>query len=122
MQPLRSEFLLTRACFHLDKLRSSCPAVESGTIITRDELKRRKHFSIFLLILTNHLDKTDPVLRRKMKALVRTCTRKHREGDLLFTNLTEVLKVCLRGTVGEKTWKHCQAMTECFVNSVEKSV
>ena len=123
MQLLPTELHATRTSIHLDRLRSSCcPAVESGTIITSDELLRRKHFCIFLLILTNHLDKTDQLMRRKVKALVRACTRKHREGDHLFTNLTEVLKVVLQSLVGDKTWQHCQAKAECFINSIEKPV
>ena len=122
MQQFSAEDLLKIKTSELDEERSSCcpPATSSIVIITKDELVRRKHFCILLLMLTNHLDKTDVMMRRKVKALVRTCTRKHREGDPLYANMTEVLNILLRGLVGEKTWQLCQGMTFCFLNTIAK--
>jgi hypothetical protein len=122
MQQLSAEDFLNITSSQPNEARSSsCPQVNNSyATITKDELMRRKHFCIFLLMLTNHLDKTDLRMRRKVKALVRACTRKHREGDQLFANVTEVLNILLRDLVGEKTWQHCLARTNGFLSSSAK--
>ena len=92
-----------------------CPAhVEP---LTCDELRRRKHFCIFLKILSHHLSKTNPSMKQQVKDLVRLCTKKNREGDIKFENLMESVQQRLRQLVGERPWKHCQIYTECYLLS-----
>ena len=124
MEQLPVDNFPSRPTLDIGRLRasfSSSSVTKTRHVITREELLRRKHFCIFLKILTDHLTKTDPSMRRQVKILVRECTRKNREGDLKYVNLTEALQVLLRLQVREKTWQHCETLTECFLASNGKS-
>ena len=85
--------------------------------LTSEELRRRKHFCIFLKILSHHLTKTNPSMKQQVKDLVRLCTKKNREGDIKFENLMESVQQRLRQLVGIQSWKHYQTCTECYLLS-----
>jgi hypothetical protein len=96
---------------------------------TCEELQRRKHFCIFLKILSHNLSKTNPSMKQKVKELVRLCTKKNREGDAMFEDLMECVQQRLLQLVGERQWKQCLMYTECYLlsqnikeGSISKSV
>jgi hypothetical protein len=83
--------------------------------VTHEQLLKRKNFCIFLKLLVDKLTKTDPSMRRQVKLLVRECTRKSREGDLKFLDLTEAIEVRVRYLVGEQTWRQATVQTKRFL-------
>jgi len=80
--------------------------------LSSEELHRRKNFCIFLKILSHTLSKTDPLMKQKVKELVRVCTKKNREGDVNFEKLMESVQYRLRHLLGERQWQQFQIYTD----------
>ena len=97
---------------------SMTPLSPSPSEIRRcQELQRRKHFCIFLKILSHNLSKTNPSMKQKVKELVRLCTKKNREGDAMFADLMECVQERLLQLVGQRQWRQCLVYTECYLLS-----
>mmetsp|Transcript_30962 Transcript_30962/g.45915 ORF Transcript_30962/g.45915 Transcript_30962/m.45915 type:complete len:168 (-) Transcript_30962:55-558(-) len=117
--PSSTCFDLSSSSQHVMASSATSPIIRAAPI-TRDELQRRKHFCIFLKILSHDLAKSNPLLHQKVKELVRYCTRKNRSKDPKFHNLLDSLMLRLRELVGEKQWQQCHLYTECYLLSTRK--
>jgi hypothetical protein len=91
------------------------PSTKSAVVISREELIRRKHFCIFLAILSYDLKNNDPAMHQKVKKMTRYCTSRNRARDAKFRNLVDATQTRLRALVGEKQWQRSLLYTECYL-------
>ena len=83
-----------------------------------ENLTQRIRFALFIKVLFKLLDKNQVTSRLKDQArsIVLTCTRRNREGDPEYVNLTGMIEISLRGLVGDTLWKMAIDYTSFYIS------
>jgi hypothetical protein len=82
----------------------------------RLKTNQRALFALFIKILLKTLKRSgEDMLVQQVRAVVSTCTRRNRMGDLHFSPLEEVLELYLQQMVGEAHWQKARHLQRAYL-------
>lgn len=80
------------------------------------ESTRRKQLLIFIKIILKCLDH-DPTLRLEAKQIIKECTKKNRQKDPSYQNLSDAITRKLRIAVGERHWSRAETLLHHYLKT-----
>ena len=80
------------------------------------ESTRRKQLLIFIKIILKCLDQ-DPTLRLEAKQIITECTKKNRQKEIGYDNLSDAITRKLRIAVGERHWSRAETLLHHYLKT-----